>query len=516
MVFNAIFEHLNRPETEQQTAVESILPTISIQAANLVIDEGEIAVFRVNSLSSVSGTSIIVVLHITSVGAFFEFDQLHTRTVSLQGQESVDLFFPTIDDTLAEDDGAIKVAIVEQPYFYVAENQSSASIIVSDAIDRNEREEFVIARAQAFLPDAIGNMAARTSDSIEFRFQQAFSGTDNVTLNLSGQETIRGMIKESGEILNDSDSLTSLRSFVSQSSFSLPLFSAEQFNTSTSIWGIGDYRDLLPNSSSGSDIWKANSFTGHIGLDTKMGQEILTGISATFNENIVDFYNQEDTEYSLEYTQETISINPFVGWKSPRIDAEIRTIAGFGGGEFAVDQAFYDVETFSSRSYSFAIAGNKVLHSSNSILNGTSKLSIIGESWWARQYIDGREGVLADLQANAQYYQIRTERINKYTFDYGSSFTTLISVGIRGDEKAKQSTSGMEFIGSFDFDNPLGLTWTGKGSILLANEDSIQIISTSSSFEFDHDNDELGMLLELTPSWGQANTKNRMIYGVVT
>ena len=266
------------------------------------------------------------------------------------------------------------------------------------------------------------------------------------------------MIKESGEILNDSDSLTSLRSFLGQSSFALPLFSAEQFTSSTSVRGIGNYRDLSPNSSIGSEFWKANSFTRHIGLDTKIGQEILTEVSATFNESIVDFNNHGDTKYLPEYTQETTSINPFVGWKSPRNDAEIRAIAGFGGGEFAVDQAFYDVETFSSRSFSFAIAGNKVLHSSNSFPNGISKLSIIGESWWARQYIDGREGVLADLQINAQYYQLRTEGINKFSFDHSSSLTTHISVGIRGDEKAGQSTSGMEFIGSFDFEDPLGLT----------------------------------------------------------
>ena len=170
MAFDAIFEHLKRLKTEQLSVIESIPQTVSIQAAKLVIDEGEIAVFRVNSLSNVSSTSISVALQVTTVDALFEFDQPHTRTVSFQGQESRDLFFPTIDDTLAEDDGAISVAIVEQPSFYIAENQSLASVIVSDANDQQAREEFVTARAQAFLPDAIGNMAARTSDSIEFRF----------------------------------------------------------------------------------------------------------------------------------------------------------------------------------------------------------------------------------------------------------------------------------------------------------------------------------------------------------
>ena len=499
---NAILDFLSNQQPAP-AAADPILPTVSIQAAELIIDEGGIAGFRVHSVTDVAGASITVALQVTSVGDFFEFTQPHTRTVSLRGEDSTGLFFPTIDDEYAEDDGSITLSIAAHSSYKIAENHGSATVIVSDAIDRQAREDFVTARAQEFLPDVVGNNAARTAETIEMRFQQAFSGTGSVVLNLGGQESIREMIKEGGEILNGSS--TTLRSFLGESSFALTLLSAEQFAAPTTIWGIGDYRDLSPSSSSSSAGWEAESFTGHIGLDTMIGQEVLTGISASFNENLIDFNSDSSIKDSLEYALDTTSINPFIGWKSPTDDAEIRAIAGFGVGEFSVDQERYEVETLTSRSYSLALAGNKVLYSSDSILNGTSQLSLVGESWMARQYIDGKDGVLADLQTDAQYYRVRTEGEHEFTFERGSRLTPKVSVGMRGDTKAEQSTVGMEFTGGINYQNPLGLTWDGAGSMLLGDENTVQKISASSTFGFDYGNDKLGTILTLAPTWGQSS-----------
>ena len=503
VAFNAIFEYLSMPQTGQPAAAESTFPAVSIQVVKLVIDEGGIASFRVNSVSNVAGVSIAVALQVSSVGDFFEFNQPHTRTVSLRGEDSTGLFFPTIDDTLAEDDGSITISIAAHSSYKIAENQGSATVVISDAIDRQAREDLITARAQEFLPDVVGNMAARTSQTIEQRFQQAFSGTGSAVLNLGGQEAIREMIKKGGEIVND-DSF-SLRSFLGDSSFALTLLSADQFAAPTTVWGIGDYRDLSPSSSNSSEAWEAEAFTGHIGLDTMIGQEILTGVSASFNENLVDFNSDDSIEDTLAYALDTTSINPFIGWKSPTDDAEIRAIAGFGVGEFSVDQARYDVEKLTSRSYSLALAGNKELYSTDSILNGNSKLNLIGESWMARQFIDGKDGVLADLQTDAQYYRIRTEGTHEFTFERGSTLTPKVSLGMRGDTKAEQSTLGMEVIGGINFVNPLGLKWEGAGSMLLGNENTVQKISASSTFGFDLGNDKLGTTLTLSPTWGQSS-----------
>ena len=107
---NAILDFLSG-QSGPPAAADPVIPTVSIQAAELIVDEGGIASFRVNSLSDVAGTSITVALQVTSVGDFFEFNQPHTRTVSLQGEDSRGLFFPTIDDNYAEDDGSITLSI---------------------------------------------------------------------------------------------------------------------------------------------------------------------------------------------------------------------------------------------------------------------------------------------------------------------------------------------------------------------------------------------------------------------
>ena len=501
VVANAILQlpQFAPPRSETAVATPS-LPTVSIQAAELVVDEGGIAAFRVISLSDVDGVSISVALQVTSVGDFFNFNHATTRILSLRGEDSTDLYFPTIDDVLAEDDGSITVSITADSSFLIAKNQGSATVVISDAIDRQARQELITARAQAFLPDVVGNLAARTSDTIKQRFQQAFSDTGDLVLNLGGQESVRGMIQSGGEYINNDS--TSLRSLLGDSSFAFSLLSADQFATPATVWGIGDYRNLSSNS---SGEWTGEVFTGHIGIDALVGQGLLTGMSASFNENLVNFNINGESDDSLEYGLASTSINPYIGWNSPSDDAEIRAIAGYGVGEFNIDQTNYDIETLTSRSYAFAIAGNKVLYSSDSILSGKSKLSLIGESWLARQYIDGKDGVLANLQTDAQYYRIQTEVAHKFEFDRSSSFTPLVSLGMRGDKKTNQSTLGMELTGSLDYVNLLGLTFSGTGRMLLANKNTVQKMSASSTFEFDFDNDNIGTILSLSSSWGQSD-----------
>ena len=104
----------------------------------------------------------------------------------------------------------------------------------------------------------------------------------------------------------------------------------------------------------------------------------------------------------------------------------------------------YDFEVLASKSYSIALAGSKELYSSESILNGTTKVKLIGDSWFARQNITGKSELLSDLQTDAQFLRISTEATHQFEFERGSSFTPLISTGIRRDQKDQQSLFGLE------------------------------------------------------------------------
>ena len=127
-----------------------------------------------------------------------------------------------------------------------------------------------------------------------------------------------------------------------------------------------------------------------------------------------------------------------------------------------------------SRSYSFALSGRKELYASESILNGVTKLNIIGDSWFAHNYIGwSRWTVFADLQTDAHYLRLRTEGTHQFSFVRGSSLTPLISVGIRDDRKDQLTNFGMELTSGFDFTDPIGLNLSQEtGSMLYAGESS--------------------------------------------
>ena len=151
-----------------------------------------------------------------------------------------------------------------------------------------------------------------------------------------------------------------------------------------------------------------------------------------------------------------------------------------------------------------ALAGRKELYSSDTIFNGITKLSVIGDSWFARQYVNGQDDLITNLQTDAQYYNVRTEGTHQYEFEGGSSLSPLISVGIRKDTKNQLSTLAIEFTGGLDYETPIGLTFTSSGHLLVADENTIQKISASSSLGYDRGHDDLGLTFTISPKWGQT------------
>ena len=393
---------------------------------------------------------------------------------------------------------------LQQTGLYKISSQNRAKITVSDAIDRQIRQDLLTASSQAFLPDVLGSMVTRTSDNISQRIQHGISETENNALSLSGNTTIEELIEMSGEITNQGSVLW--REVLNDSSFSMTLMSGDDFVTPITVWGIGDYRALNSNFSSNTNAWSGDVFTRQLGIDATINQEILTGFSASITENEIKIESNNDE--GLDFNLNSTTLNPYFGWISPNQEAELRAITSFGIGEFRINQARYNIEVLTSKSYSLALAGNKELYSSESILNGTTKIKIIGDSWYASQLIDGKD-VLANLQTNAHYLRIRTEGTHQFSSTRGTSLTPLISLGIRDDRRDQLTNFGMEITSGFHFADPIGVTIAGTGSMLYTGESNIQKMSINGSLGFDHGNDALGLTLEISPAWGQTQESVR-------
>ena len=141
------------------------------------------------------------------------------------------------------------------------------------------------------------------------------------------------------------------------------------------------------------------------------------------SESEVEFGNSATNE--ILFNVRTTSLNPYFGWTSPNRNSELHATIGLGQGEIDIKQETYADTILDSESYSFGLTGNQVLFTSNNIENGTTSLSIKGDSWFAYQSIAGSDGVLADIHTNAHHLRIRSEGTHQFDFSTGSTLQTI-------------------------------------------------------------------------------------------
>ena len=323
----------------------------------------------------------------------------------------------------------------------------------------------------------------------------------NHGLELGGQNSISGIITTSGEAINARS--TSMKSLLGNSSFAVSLNSGDDFAIPTTVWGFGDYQRISTRSSSGKTMdWSGDLFLGHMGIDTLIREGLLVGISASVAESEVKFDNIE-TE-NIQFDTLTTSLNPYFGWKFNDRNSEFHATAGYGRGEVGIDQEFYDYEILDSHAYTIGLTGSHILLTSDNILTGTSNLSIKGETWFARQTVAGKEGVLENINTNSQHLSFRTEGSHQFEFVSGSTLSPIISIGVLNDKRDHQSVLGLEFTGSADYNNLFGFSLSGHGSMLIGQSNQVQKMSLDSSMNYDSNNDELGVIFKLATSWGQS------------
>ena len=250
LVVNQLLDNPNLYQgtgSTESRAPSPVLPTVAIDAVQTIVIEGSPVEFVITSSGDSDSTATIVNLLVNPVGDFFDFNASKQITRRIHGQDSVQVTFPTIDDTIAEADGRLEVTIIPDSSYEIATNKGTVAVNVSDAEDRQVRQDLLVASSQAFLPDVVGNMVARTSDLISQRIQQKFAENSNVTLNLGGENTLEGLIEMSGEMTNEGS--ISWQEVLGDSSFAMTLLSGDDFVAPTTIWGIGDYRDLSASAS---------------------------------------------------------------------------------------------------------------------------------------------------------------------------------------------------------------------------------------------------------------------------
>ena len=506
LVANKLLENSGAFSRESELSRAPVLKQskISVLAVSEVVQEGEVAMFEIKGDENVKD-GIVVDYILQPEGDFFESIGSEIKHVILsQTQLSSQVQINTINDSLAEQDGAISLTLIHRDLYELSE-QSSARIIISDSADRQQRVNEITQASQHILSEITGSIGARTLDIATNRIKTAFSDTGGLsTFNYDGNQELTKILTAGGENLNDG-TLT-LRNLLGSSSFAVNLLSESESSSLATLWGIGDLRDLKSANNSSQRTWNGDVFTGHLGIDSKVVNGLLTGISASITESEID--HSGVTENEMTFKSRSTALNPYLGWESLTQDTIVNAIAGYGVGELDIDQANYQLESVSNSYYTLGISGNTRLYASESIIeSGESELSISGQFWFARQHLSRVEELINSMQIDASHYRIGLEGSHNQNLASGSYMNQKLMIGLRGDIKDQQSIFGMEVSSKYSFDSPLGASLTADGSMFLIEQGEVQKWSVLGTLNFDQGKDQLGTIFEISPSYGQIHAE---------
>ena len=105
-------------ESETPSPINPNIPTVSVDASHSQVDEGNPVEFTISASGGSDTSATLVRLNLNPVGDFFDFSESKQISRRIQGNQSVQVVFPTIDDTLAEADGRLEVCY--HPRFFIS------------------------------------------------------------------------------------------------------------------------------------------------------------------------------------------------------------------------------------------------------------------------------------------------------------------------------------------------------------------------------------------------------------
>ena len=388
---------------------------------------------------------------------------------------------------------------------YRLSTQNSATVAVSDAVDRRARKDEIANRSSEILPEIlnlVGNNAlARTSQ----RIQQAQGGAGTgISYRINGAQGVKQIITTSGEMINSEPE--SFRSILGNSEFAFDVYSEDYLTNPVSIWGLGELKNVNSAGGTGASGWQGDAFTGHLGFDTKLSPNTLMGM----NTSVVDM----NAGYALKQSNEFIfqsrntTFNPYLNWTSANNDAQIQTIVGYGFGAIDLKQPNYQYETLQSYSSTISFNGSKRLYSSDSILTGgTSTLSLVGESWIARLQVEEKQDIIDAVSLSTQHHRIAVDGSHNITLDNGSSIKPTLSVGLLHDGKNQDALQGVELRNGITYSNAIGFGLAGNARIIFEPSSQARLWNLNGTLDFDYGHDQLGAILAVsgTYSHGEEN-----------
>ena len=354
---------------------------------------------------------------------------------------------------------------------------------------------------ESVLPQVMRAMTASTVDAVSGRIEQASSDTPPAAeLSFGGASTLSDAILANGHALDNGT--FDLSRLLANSSFTMQLGAADNgsgglFGNLT-FWGSGDYRSISGGSPQSVD-YDGSVLGANLGIDTRIGADMLAGVSLAQTSGTVDY---TASNVSGELTTSVTSVNPYLGWQMPG-GMNLWAMAGYGTGDVEIEDQSAAAQSSDLTQQMFAVGASGPLLSSDDASGGTS-LRLKGEAAFTRADIDG-SGSLESMSLSASRQRLVLEGVYDHKLASGATFSPSLEIGLRNDGGDGETGNGIEAGGGLRYsDRASGVTIGARVRTLLSHGGDYEELGVSGLIRIDPGTSGQGLSFGLQPAWGQA------------
>ena len=298
-----------------------------------------------------------------------------------------------------------------------------------------------------------------------------------------------------------------LRQSLGGTSFLMPLGTVgdgapqETGTSRTMAWGVGDYRVLDGPVGRGDTDWDGDVLSLHVGADTRVRPDLLTGVALSRSTSAFEFSNRTGPSVVTgDYEADVTSVHPYAAWFAGERSLAVWTTVGYGGGGVSIEESTGDMRSGDTRFLSAAAGGSAIVLSA-----GAASLRAKSEAWMTR--VDVEENSQMDaLDVDMRRARLAVEGKRAFSFDSGDELSLALETGLRYDGGDGAKSGALELGGGVRYARPsLGLVAEGRGRIMATRQDGYREWGFSGRIQIDPQTLGEGLALRLVPSWGDAS-----------
>ena len=261
------------------------------------------------------------------------------------------------------------------------------------------------------------------------------------------------------------------------------------------LWGVGSDMDAYGGRPDDRFSMDGEVFAGHIGLDYRFSDAILTGVIVSRTAGAMDYRFSGPTGDDGDIEMRLTSAHPYLHW-SPFQGLGVWGSVGFGrGGAKLVDDKG-EAETGIGLRMTALGARRELMPI------GRFELALKADAFFVSMESEQHEHLPATA-ADASRLRLALEGSRSFEFEGGSLITGTLELGALSDAGDAETGAGAELGAGLAYRHPEGIDVQARGHILLTHQDSeFEQWGASLAVTFDLGAQGEGLFFVLAPTWG--------------